>query len=190
MHTRALLLAAALVTGLTGQAGAQAPFPHEDLGGLFEDIAGQFRALGERFRGYLGGPASGRERPLISIMLSHREDLGLSPAQVQALERLRGEFQKVAIRREADIRVAEMDVASLLEAEPVDLAKVEARVRESGQLRTDLRVARIRVMEEGRSQLTPEQRGKLARLLAEPPRPSSRRDRHPAPVLSSPRPDR
>lgn len=194
MHATGLLLAALLVACLAGPVWAQppaiAPAAHEQLGGLVEDMAGQLHSLGERLRGHFGAWMSGRERPLISIMLSHREDLGLSPAQVQALERLRNEFQKAAIRREADIRVAEMDIDMLLETEPVDLGKVEAKMREAGQLRTDLRVARIRVIEEGKAQLTPEQRNKLARLVVDPAGSSARPERPSGPRLTPPRPDR
>ena len=72
------------------------------------------------------------DRPLITIMLHHRSELGLSPEQVSRLEALRGEFSREAIRRDAEIRIAELDLASLLEQEPLDLAKVEAKVREVG----------------------------------------------------------
>jgi Spy/CpxP family protein refolding chaperone len=184
-----VLLAALVAAPAGAQEPAVAPTAHEQLGGLIDDLAGQFHSLGERLRWHLGEPPGG-ERPLISFMLGHREDLALSAAQVQALERLRNDFQRNAIRREADIRVAEIDIATLLEAEPVDLAKVEAKMREAGQLRTDLRVARIRVIEEGKSQLTPEQRSRLARLLDDRDRPPARPRRPGAKTFWPPRPER
>lgn len=178
MHVKAFVLAVLLAPAVTGPAWGEVPAvtpaTHEELGGLIEGMAGQFQSLGDRLRGHFGGPLPGRERPLISIMLSHRDELALTPAQVQALERLRTEFQKDAIRREAEIRVAETDVSALLEADPVDLAKVEAGVRQAERQRAELRVARIRVIEEGKAQLTPEQRGKLAKLLADPAAPTAR----------------
>jgi Spy/CpxP family protein refolding chaperone len=45
---------------------------------------------------------------------------------------------------------------------------VEAKVREAERLRADMRIARIRTIEQGRTQLTAEQREKLRALLAEP----------------------
>jgi Spy/CpxP family protein refolding chaperone len=104
-------------------------------------------------------------------MLSHRADLGLSEAQVSALERLRADFQREAIRRDADLRVAETDLRALLASEPVDMGRVEAKVREIERLRADLRLARIRTIEQGKGQLSIEQRERLRALLAEPPRP-------------------
>lgn len=192
MHIRVISCAALLASGVAGPAWAEepvvAPAAHEQLGGLIEDMAGQFQALGDRFLGHFGGPPPGRERPLISLMLSHRDELALTPAQVQTLERLRGDFQRDAIRRDAEIRVAEMDVAGLLEAEPVDMAKVETKVREAERLRADLRVARIRTIEEGKTQLTPEQRSKLVQITAAPPGPPSARP--PRPMGPGPAPGR
>jgi Spy/CpxP family protein refolding chaperone len=111
----------------------------------------------------MGEPA---DRPLITIMLRHRSELGLSPEQVGRLETLRGEFTREAIRRDADIRIAELDLAALLEQDPLDLVKVETKVREVAQLRADLRIARLRTIEQGKAVLTPEQRTRLQTMLS------------------------
>jgi len=94
-------------------------------------------------------------------------DAGLSAAQIESLERLRAEFQRDAIRRDADLRVAEMDLAALLRTDTVDLVAAEAKVREIERLRAETRLARIRAIEEGKMQLTVEQRAKLRTLLAQ-----------------------
>src|SRR5918999_1018436 len=56
------------------------------------------------------------ERPLISLMLRYRDKLGLSADQVRKLEQVRSEFERESIRRDADLRIAEMDVANLTDA--------------------------------------------------------------------------
>jgi len=159
---------------LTSLAVAAEPTPvpvaHEELSRALDELAGRIHGLGGQWREHFS-PAGPAERPLISIMLSHRVDLGLSEAQVSALERLRADFQREAIRRDADLRVAEMDLRALLGSEPADMARVEAKVREIEQQRADQRLARIRTIEQGKSQLSPEQRERLRALLAEPPRP-------------------
>jgi Spy/CpxP family protein refolding chaperone len=104
---------------------------------------------------------------LISLILSHREKLGLSADQVRELERLRSDFEKESIRKDADLRIAEMDLEGLIESPAVEMAKVEAKVREIEKLRADLRLARIRVVEKGKEQLNSEQRQKLQDLLGE-----------------------
>ena len=71
-------------------------------------------------------------------------------------------------------------------AEPVDLAQVEARVRDAERLRADLRVARIRAIEQGKAQLTAEQRDKLRALMTEPWPAAWPRAGGPPPVASPP----
>lgn len=163
-----------LMLGLAGLAGgawgepAPVPVMHEEIGRLFDEMGEQFRGLGSHWHRHFRPGGSPEERPLISFMLGHRDELRLTPEQIQALEGLRADFEREAIRREADIRVAELDLQTLLRAEPVDLAKVEGKVREIAQLRADLRLARIKTIEQGKAQLAPEQRATLRSLLAGP----------------------
>jgi Spy/CpxP family protein refolding chaperone len=111
------------------------------------------------------------ERPLIAFILRNREKLDLSAAQVKSLEQLRNDFQKESIRKDADLRVAEMDLNAILVADKVDMAKAEAKVREIERMRGDLRIARIRIIQKGKEVLTADQRKKLQELLDEQPLP-------------------
>ena len=171
-------LGSMLVAGPARAQDSAAPRPaaHEEMSRALEELTTQMRGLGARWREHFAvGEARGPERPLISLMLGYRQELGLSGQQVEALERLRADFQREGIRREADIRVAEMDLTGLLRGTgPVDLVQAEGKVREVERLRADLRVARLRVIEQGKAQLSAEQREKLASLLADglplPPR--------------------
>ncbi len=166
----------AIAVVLAGAAGPALAF-HEEAGKVVGEMVDQFRGLandlGQHLRnapglGMAGGPSTPTavvERPLISLMLDHRDELGLSPEQVSRLEKLRQDFARDSIRRDADIRVAELDLAALLEQPVLDMAKVEAKIRELAKLRADLRIERIRTIEQGRAVLTPEQRTKLQSLL-------------------------
>jgi Spy/CpxP family protein refolding chaperone len=159
--------------------GRKAPRSAEEVGRLVDQLTARLGTLGAELaqqlpagRGGTGpmgrsgrAPSTPADRPLITIMLHHRSELGLSPEQVDRLEALRGEFAREAIRRDADIRIGELDLAALLDQEPADLAKVEAKVREVAQLRAELRVARLRAIEEGKTLLTAEQRTRLQALL-------------------------
>jgi Heavy-metal resistance len=166
-----LLLFASGASAVAGdRVGAVLPTIHEEMSRRLGDLVEQFQGLGSQVREHFAP----REmpRPLISIMLSHRDELGLSAGQVQALERLRADFQKEAIRAEADLRVADMDLEQLLSAEPRDMAAIEAKIRQIEKRRADLRVARVRTIESGRALLSADQREKLREMLA--------RDRPPA----------
>ena len=63
--------------------------------------------------------------------------------------------------------MAKLDLYALLDTQPVDMTKVEAKVREVERLRADLRFARIRTVQKAKEQLSLEQRQKLDELLAE-----------------------
>jgi hypothetical protein len=186
------ILALGLLVALPVSA-AEPPGPvlttHEELSRAFDELAGRIQGLGQRWRGHFRANEPPEERPIISIMLSHRQDLGLSAAQVQELERLRADFQREAIKRDADQRVAEMDLAALLKADPADLTKVEIKVREIERLRADQRLGRLRTIEQGKAQLSADQRAKLSSLLAEPWSPFPRATTRPAPAPpAAPRP--
>lgn len=130
----------------SGMMGQQAPGPG----------AGPRSGIARRPMG-MGGWMRFAERPLISEMLSAREQLGLSPAQVEKLRGLRSDFEKDAIKKQADIRVAEVDLSDLFAASSPDLGKIEAQVMKIATLRGGLRFARIKTLEEGRAVLSQEQ---------------------------------
>ena len=165
-----IVLVLALGAGVPPSAAeppAVRPVVHDELSRSLDELASQLHGLTERWRGHFGRGEAPGERPLITLMLGWRQELGLSTAQIEGLERLRTEFQRGAIRRDADLRVAEMDLAALLRTDTVDLAAAEAKVREIERLRAETRLARIRAIEEGKMQLTVEQRAKLRTLLAQ-----------------------
>ena len=96
-----------------------------------DDLGRELRDWLGRWGDYLGsGTLKNEERPLIAFMLRNREKLDLSAAQVKNLEQLTNDFQKESIRKDADLRVAEMDLTNLLNGEKTDMAKAEAKVRE------------------------------------------------------------
>jgi len=111
-----------------------------------------------------GGRALSHEGPLISIMLEHKQDLGLNAEQERKLRDLRTEFAKESVRRGAEIRVAEIELDSLLEQDQWDLAKIEPKVKQIATLQGDLRLARIKMPEAGRAVLTAEQLEKLKQV--------------------------
>lgn len=178
MKQTVIATAASVVLGLGGLAWAEPVMPvfHEEAGQAWGGLVEHFRGLGAQLeRHFRGGPGgmgpmwgSPAERPLVSFMLEHRDELALTPDQTSRLEALRGDFAREAVRREADIRVAEMDLQALLEQDPLDMPKVEAKIRDLAQLRAELRVARLRTIEQGKAVLTPEQRIKLQGLLGLP----------------------
>jgi len=173
MMRRALLgflLSLVLGAGPRWAAAIEAPgqLINQQFAQGLDDFARELREWFGRWGDYFGsGTMKSEERPLIAFILRNREKLDLSAAQVKNLEQLRNDFQKESIRKDADLRVAEMDLNGLLVADKVDMAKVDAKVREIERLRSDLRIARIRTIQKGKEVLTADQRKKLQELLAE-----------------------
>ncbi len=109
------------------------------------------------------GDRGHRARP-VSVMLRWKDQLGLSPEQVGALRELRATFQREAITRTAEIKLAAVDLRGLREQDTLDLPKVETQVRKIALLRADQHVARIRLRQASKAVLTPEQQEKFKQL--------------------------
>lgn len=110
---------------------------------------------------------------LSGLALRHQKELALTPAQVDNLRKLGTDARREDIKREADRRLAELDLRALMAPDPADpnkprdLARIEAKVREIEKLRADGRVAQIRSLEQSRQVLMPEQHEKLRTLLSQ-----------------------
>ncbi|HEX9786470.1 MAG TPA: periplasmic heavy metal sensor [Candidatus Binatia bacterium] len=133
----------------------------DELADAWERLQRALKDWGGQLRERFGSRDSREDRPVITQILSYKDYLGLSPEQVKKLEQLRDNFQRQSIRNEADTRVLDLDVAALLDAPAVDVAKVEAKIREAEKLRADLRIARVRAIEQAKVVLTAEQRKKF-----------------------------
>ena len=161
------LLLALVVIVEPNKLSAVEPASSEDRSLNRESIGRRLRELLDRLKENFVFEVSGEDRAPISLMLRNRERLGLTADQVKQLEQLRSDFAKESIRSEANLRIAEMDLTSLLEVQPVDMTKAEAKIREIERIRGDFRIARIRSVEKGKAHLSAEQRRKLQELQAD-----------------------
>lgn len=93
-------------------------------------------------------------------LLKHPKEIGLSADQVTRLKAIQLDLNRTRIKTEADIQVAELELASLTEDEKADLAAIEAKVKQSEMLEVGLRVAAIKAKRDALALLTPEQREK------------------------------
>jgi Spy/CpxP family protein refolding chaperone len=160
----------ALVLGLTMPVAAAPPdiaaTAHPQVGRSMDRSAMQ----GQRhFGGWQRHMRHGhfrRGRSVIGFALRHRQELSLTPQQIETLKKLGMDSRRAAIRAAADRKVAQLDLMSLRQSDPVDMSRVEAKVREIERLRADSRLAAIRTDEQAKAQLTPEQREKLKGLAA------------------------
>jgi len=179
MKTLAALGALALVVGLTLPVAAQSP-------GATEAVQAQMGPGGGGPGGPgMGGPGMQRGkapggwqrharhghmrrggRSVVFMALRHQKELGLSPQQVSALQQLGTDAARAGIQRQANAKLARLDLMTMLRTSPVDMAKVEAKVRDIERLRADGMIARIRTNEAAKAQLSADQQEKLKSLRA------------------------
>jgi Spy/CpxP family protein refolding chaperone len=170
MRVKGVLGGLALMLGLTMPVAAAPPdiaaTAHPQAGRSMDRSAMQgHRHFGGWQRHMRHGHAR-RGRSVIGFALRHRQELSLTPQQVETFKKLGMDSRRAAIRAGADRRVAQLDLMSLRQSDPVDMGRVEAKVREIERLRADSRLAAIRTDEQAKAQLTPEQREKLKGLAA------------------------
>lgn len=174
MRTIGMLVGLVAVLGLTMPVAAQP----RDLVQAAPEMLAAYDGMGSggnrsemqapgRFGGWQRGigHAQGHRRPsFIRMVLMNRQELGLTTQQVDSLRRLGMDSWRAAIRRKADVQVARLDLMTLRWSDPVDMVKVEAKVREIEKLEGDGTIARIRTAEDAKAQLTAEQKEKLKSL--------------------------
>ena len=180
MKTIGMFGALALMLGLTLPVAAQSPETTEAMQaqmgpgmggpGMGRPGMGGPGMQGERERGRGHGLFSHghmrQGRSVIFMALRHQKELGLSAQQVSSLRQLGMEARRSFIKQRADVQLAQLDLFGLLRAEPVDMGKTEAKVREIERLKADGLIARIRTNDAAKAQLTPEQREQLKTLRA------------------------
>jgi Spy/CpxP family protein refolding chaperone len=173
MRTSVVLAGLALMLGLAAPVAAVAAEP-PDMSPAADEGAGAGghrpgmqggrhhggwqRNMGHSQRGH----SQGRHRPsFIGMLLRNQQQLGLTAQQVDSLRKLGMDARRAEIRRSADQKLARVDLMSLRFTDPVDMGKVEAKVREIEKLKGDGTIARFRTAEAAKAQLTPEQKEKL-----------------------------
>jgi hypothetical protein len=100
-------------------------------------------------------------------IIGHRSFLLLTEQQLDEIGSSLNAQRKYWIRKRADRRVLIMEIQELLSEEPVDLAKVEEKVRAMQALSTDMVMEEIRTLEKVLSILTPEQRKAVEEFMRE-----------------------
>ncbi|TAJ27547.1 MAG: periplasmic heavy metal sensor [Nitrospirae bacterium] len=100
-------------------------------------------------------------------LLELKEELHLKPEQVEALKPIETDYREVTIKKQADIRVAEVELGALLDQKKPDREALKNKVKEIGALQTDLMQYRIDALLELREALNDEQHEKFKTLLRE-----------------------
>jgi Spy/CpxP family protein refolding chaperone len=93
-------------------------------------------------------------------LLRHGKDLGLSQEQRAKLKAVATDYTKTRIREEADLKLAEVDVRTLIHDEKADLSAIETALKKSESTHTALRLDGVKALRAAAAVLTTEQREK------------------------------
>ncbi len=110
--------------------------------------------------GYGKGAMHGGTGHLIRHLLKHEKDIGLTAEQVTKLKEVQLNLDRIRIKTEADIKIAERELKALTDDEKSDLSAIEAKLRQSKDLQVGLRMTSIKMRRDVMAVLTPEQREK------------------------------
>lgn len=129
-------------------------------------------------QGMMGGPGAGcgmmggmdgRMMGGDHQMWNFLAGLNLDEQQKAAVATIKSRTAKESIRRMADMRIAHIELKDLLGKDPVDMKAVEAKVKQSEALRTEMHLSHMKAMEEVKASLTPEQKKKFREMVAAGP---------------------
>jgi Spy/CpxP family protein refolding chaperone len=98
-------------------------------------------------------------------MWQHLTGLGLDKKQQESLKALRSRTMKTMIKKKAEKEIAGIELRELLDKDMIDMKAVEAAVKKSESLRSEMFLTHIRAHEEMKSILTPEQRKRLNEMM-------------------------
>ncbi len=113
-------------------------------------------AMGSHGMGMMHGSAG----HLIRHLLKHEKEIGLTADQVAKLKDIQLNLDKIRIKSEADIQIAEREAKALTDDEKSDLGAIEAKLKQSEDLQIALRMTSIKTRRQVLGLLTPDQRAK------------------------------
>jgi Spy/CpxP family protein refolding chaperone len=109
----------------------------------------------------MGGRMMGAEHPMWKNLMG----LNLDDQQKTSIGEIKSRTMKDSIKRMADMRIAQIELKDLLGKDPVDMKTVEAKVKQSEMMRTEMHLSHIKAMEEVKAKLTPDQRKKFREMV-------------------------
>lgn len=150
------------------QAEATPDAPQHPMQGMDSGMMGKMmgKMMGSGMMGKMMRADAQDDLSFVQGLLQQREQLGLTSEQVQQLQALVNETRKALIRHRAEMQMAEVDLKTLMQADPVDLTQAETAVKDLEAQRSAMRLARLKAVASAKALLTPEQRQQVATQAA------------------------
>jgi periplasmic protein CpxP/Spy len=116
--------------------------------------------IGGGGHGYGKGAMHSGTGHLIRHLLKHEQNIGLTADQVAKLKDMQLNLDRIRIKTEAEIKIAERELKALTDDEKSDLGTIEAKLKQSKDLQVGLRMTSIKMRRDVMAVLTPAQREK------------------------------
>jgi Spy/CpxP family protein refolding chaperone len=119
-----------------------------------------------------GGMMMGHMRMLPEDLMEARHHvmgmmmgLGLDEKQMGAIQKIIDTTVKEMIKKRSDLLIAKIDLEGILHREPVNLNAAEAQMKQIEAMKTDMFISHLKALEEVKSLLSPEQKGRLKEMM-------------------------
>lgn len=152
-NSAAILLGTLALIALSVPALAASHMKHGSMSG--HKGHGQMMEQGDR--GMMGD---------MSMCLEHGAKMGLTEAQIDTMKPLHREMQKKHARFIADQKIAEIELAEIMEVKDFNLEKAEAAVKKIAGIKTAHQVAGLTAMKEMRTMLTDQQYKEMKKMMS------------------------
>jgi len=91
--------------------------------------------------------------------------LDLNDKQLEDITAIHYKYAKVLVAKRAEVQVSEIELKEILEKEPVDMKAAEDKIKQTENTRSDIQIQLLRLNEEIKAILTPEQKKVLKNKL-------------------------
>jgi periplasmic protein CpxP/Spy len=93
----------------------------------------------------------------LSRIVHHAQDLGLSEEQITKFRSLITDYQKAKVQGQANVKLAEVDVRSLMRDDKAEMTAIENAIRKAEAAQSTVRIEGAKAIHGARGILTPEQ---------------------------------
>jgi Spy/CpxP family protein refolding chaperone len=114
----------------------------------------------------IGIQARKREGISIARIMGFRQELDLSDDQIADLRSVQADYIRGVIKRQADIRLAQLDLSEILRGENPDFEQARASVTRISEQKLQIQLAVLDTYHRGLSILSGKQRARLSQLVS------------------------
>jgi Spy/CpxP family protein refolding chaperone len=109
----------------------------------------------------MGGSGGGGGCSKMGFFLCCKKELELTDKQVTDLKAIKMDFQKGKIRKEADLKIAQLELKGLMHDDDAPIKDMEAKMKAAAKLKVDMKLSHIKAFRKAKGLMTPEQLEKI-----------------------------